>query len=425
MKKMHSVTIGILCLLLCALPAGAAEEEAGVVAHDSETATDADGQSDGKVSDDKDDGELPLTAGYDKTAMNGFFIRSKDESFRLNIGAYTQARYDVNWRDAPAGEDDVTSGFSIRRTRFFFEGNYTPKFNYHLRMQIDNEGDFSLLIAWMQVNFGKDKRWSLRAGRQFLALSREDWQFAQDTLTTDYSPNDDTFAIGSSIGAQVNFTGERQRFWAAVSNGAFGGKSTFPDNDPSDIAVTGRWEYQLVGTDWSVWDDLIGRRGRARGMLLGIAGGYEDKGSDPMSDPTAIDSGTQLNLDLSFNGDGYQAMVAGSITWREPQTGDSYYNYGILVQGGYFFTEKMQVYGQYNLISPGDQPGALDDFHSITAGVSYFPFVRTNRWKFSGELGYLFDAINNTLVAPSGTLGWLSSDEDGQLYFRIQAQFGF
>jgi hypothetical protein len=421
MKKMHSVTIGILCLLLCALPAGAAEEEAGVVAHDSETATDADGQSDGKVSDDKDDGELPLTAGYDKTAMNGFFVRSKDESFRLNIGAYTQARYDVNWRDAPAGEDDVTSDFSIRRTRFFFEGNYTPKFNYHLRMQIDNEGDFSLLVAWMQVNFGPNKRWSLRAGRQFLALSREDWQSAEDTLTTDYSPNDDTFAIGSSDGAQVNFTGERHRFWAAVSNGAFGGKRTFPDNDPSDVAVTGRWEYQLVGTDWSVWDDLIGRRGRARGMLLGIAGGYEDM----RSDPTAIDSGTQLNLDLGFNGDGYQAMVAGSITWREPQTGDSFYNYGILVQGGYFFTEKMQVYGQYNLISPGDQPGALDDFNSITAGVSYFPFVRTNRWKFSGELGYLFDAINNTLVAPSGTLGWLSSDEDGQLYFRIQAQFGF
>jgi hypothetical protein len=422
MKKARFVTISLLCFLVCALSVGAVENEADSAADDSGTEINAEGQDSGKASDKEADDAERLTAGYDKAAMNGFFIRSEDGSFRLNIGAYTQPRYDVNWRDAPAGEDDVSSDFSIRRTRFFFEGNYTPKFNYHLRMQIDNEDDFSLLIAWMQYNFGKNKRWSLRGGRQFVALSREDWQFAEDTLTTDYSPNDDTFAIGSSVGAQVNFAGERHRFWAALSNGAFGGKRTFPDNEPADIAVTGRWEYQFVGKDWSVWDDLIGRRGRPRGMLLGIGGGYEEKEPDPA---TTIDSGAQLNLDLSFNGNGYQAMVAGSMTWREPQVGDAFYNYGILVQGGYFVAEKLQVYGQYNLISPGDQPGTLEDFHSITAGVSYFPFVRTNRWKFSGELGYLFDAINNTLVSPSGTLGWLASDEDGQLYARIQAQFGF
>jgi dihydroorotase-like cyclic amidohydrolase len=35
------------------------------------------------------------------------------------------------------------------------------------------------------------------------------------------------------------------------------------------------------------------------------------------------------------------------------------------------------------------------------------------------------DALNDTIVDPSGSLGWLSSDEPGQTYFRIQAQFGF
>jgi len=415
----------ILCALLCAPPAGAGDESAATAAPDStagQAAETPDGDA-GSAPHGEDGGTV--TAGYDKTAMNGFFIRSADQAFRLNIGAYTQVRYDVNWRDAPAGEDDVTNDFSVRRTRFFFEGQYTPAFDYHLRMQIDNEDDFSLLIAWMQYNFGPDKRWSLRAGRQFIALSREDWQFAQDLLTTEYSPNDDTFAIGSSVGAQLSFSGDQSRFWAALSNGASGGKRTFPDNDPSAIAVTGRWEHQLAGTDWSVWDDLIGRRGRSRGILLGIAGGYEDLEADATADPGTIDSGYLLNLDLSFNGSGYQAMVAGSMTFREPLEGDSYYNYGILVQGGYFVTEKLQLYGQYNLVSPGDQPGDLEDFHSITAGVSHFPFVRTNRWKFSGELGYLFDAINQTLVSPSGGLGWLASDEDGQLYLRIQAQFGF
>ncbi len=75
------------------------------------------------------DGENPLTAGYEKNSTNGVFIRSKDEQFRLNIGLYTQVRYDINWRDAPAGEDDVERGFSVNRTRIFFEVSAAAKVN--------------------------------------------------------------------------------------------------------------------------------------------------------------------------------------------------------------------------------------------------------------------------------------------------------
>jgi hypothetical protein len=134
------------------------------------------------------DAEIPLTAGYEKNSTNGFFIRSKDGQFRLNIGLYTQARYDVNWRDAPAGEDDVERGFSLNRTRFFLEGKYTPKFAYHFRVNIDDEADFSLLVGYVQYNIGE--KWNLRGGRQFIAMSREDWMLPQDTLTTEFSPND-------------------------------------------------------------------------------------------------------------------------------------------------------------------------------------------------------------------------------------------
>jgi hypothetical protein len=135
MKKARFVTISLLCFLVCALSVGAVENEADSAADDSGTEINAEGQDSGKASDKEADDELRLTAGYDKAAMNGFFIRSEDGSFRLNIGAYTQPRYDVNWRDAPAGEDDVSSDFSIRRTRFFFEGNYTPVDAVQLRQE--------------------------------------------------------------------------------------------------------------------------------------------------------------------------------------------------------------------------------------------------------------------------------------------------
>ena len=75
----------------------------------------------GSEPDENEAAETPLTAGYEKNSTNGFFIRSKDGQFRLNIGLYTQARYDVNWREAPPGEDDVELGFSLNRTRVFLE----------------------------------------------------------------------------------------------------------------------------------------------------------------------------------------------------------------------------------------------------------------------------------------------------------------
>lgn len=370
-------------------------------------------------SDEHDHGsETPLTAGYEKSSSNGFFIRSEDEQFRLNIGLSTQIRYDVSWRDASAGNEDVEKGFSVNQTRVYLEGQYTPKFDYQFQINIDDEGVFSVFAASAQFNIGN--KWNLQAGRLFIAMSREDWMSPQDTLTTEYSPNDFTFALGASTGVQAHHQGARQRFWAAVSDGSYGAKKDFPNNETTEVALTGRWEYQIAGREWSVWDDLIGRPGRPQGILLGLAGGYQAE-----DDASAFDTGAQLNADVSFNGNGYQAVVAGSWTWRNPDAADPFSNYGLLVQGGYFLAEDVQVYGQYNLVSPGDQPGDLESFHSITAGVSYYPFSWTNRWKFSAEAGHLFDALDATIVEPSGSLGWLPSDEVGQTYFRIQAQFGF
>ena len=60
----------------------------------------------------------------------------------------------------------------------------------------------------------------------------------------------------------------------------------------------------------------------------------------------AFDSGAQLNADISFNGDGYQAMAAGSWTWRDPEAADSFSNYGLLLQGGYFVAEHVQTIGK-------------------------------------------------------------------------------
>lgn len=364
----------------------------------------------------ENDSKLAKTTGYDKSSDNGFFFNTKDRSFSLNIGAYTQARYDLNWRNTPKGENNVEEDFYFNITSLYFIGKLTRTFDYHLRMNYDDEGKSDLQIAYLQYNI-KDQ-WTLRAGQQFVAISREDWMFPQDLLTTDFSANDATFAYGAPLAVQAHFEGKKQRFWAALSDAAIGGKVQV--EKLRDTTLTGRWEYQLSGRDWSIWDDIIGRRGRSKGILLGLAGVQQ-----PGDNESGTGKSTQLNVDLSFNGDGYQAMLAASLTRLEPSHNDSFTNYGILAQAGYFFTTHLQAYTQFDLVSPGDQPGGLETFHSIAAGVNYFPFPWRNRWKFSLELAHMFDIINQTIVQPSRSLGWQPSDEKGQTYLRLQAQFGF
>lgn len=367
------------------------------------------------------EGDLP-TAGYAPSPVNGAFIQSSSGDFRLQLGAYTQIRWNANWREVPeTGEygEDFTRGWSMNRTRLFLEGKYTDRSTYHIRANINNSFDFELLVAWAQLKLGD--RWNLRIGKQFVPLSREDWMFAQDLLTSEFSPNDFTFAIGPSLGAFASYFGDGQRLWLSLHNGAFGGREEFPSNE-TDVAVTARWEWNFVGDDWSVWDDMVGRRGRAKVMMLGLSGAYQWKQTDIS---TQAKSGGQFNLDLNFNGDGYQVVFAGSGTWRDPVDSASFWNFGFLAQGGYFVGMGSQLYVQYNLISPGTEPGDLEVFNSIAAGYNFFPYLWTNRWKLTAEAGYHAGALNGTIVDPSGSLGWLASDEKGQAYLRLQAQFGF
>ena len=258
-------------------------------------------------------------AGFEKGNFNGFFVQSRNGEFRLNLGAYTQFRYNLVWRETPpAGEPKFDSGFVVARTRFFFEGKMTDRIEYQLRLQIDDAGDFALLVAYAGYNFknyhhrsaNNDGAWNLRVGRQFIAITREDWMFAQDTLTTEFSAVDQAFAVGSSDGLQAFYGRDRGRVWFAVSNGVAGGKEDFPNNTTSQALLSGRGEVQLLGEDWNTFNDLVGRQGRSLGVLLGVGSGYAVTGPNATLG-TPRHSG-QVTVDLSVGGDGFQAMAYGT-----------------------------------------------------------------------------------------------------------------
>ena len=368
-------------------------------------------------------------AGFEKGNFDGFYVQSRDGEFRLNLGAYTQFRYNLLWRETPpVDESDFNAGFTVPRTFFFFEGRFTSAIEYHLRINITEAGDFAIQVAYAGYNF-KDYHhrsrhnhgaWNLRVGRQFLALTREDWMTSQDSLTTEASAVDQTFGPGSVDGVQAFYGRDRGRLWFALSNGLGGGNESFPNNLTSQALISARGEVQLLGDDWNNYNDLVGRRGHPFGILLGIGSGYGIRGPNaPPDDPKHFG---QVTADLTLAGNGFQVLTYGVWNWEAVGTAQS--TWGFVAQGGYFILDPWQVYVRYELVDPGRIQG-LTSFNALTIGSSLFPFDWTNRYKLSAEGGLLFSAINQTLVVPTGVLGWAPADEGNQYYLRFQLQFGF
>lgn len=67
-----------------------------------------------------------------------------------------------------------------------------------------------------------------------------------------------------------------------------------------------------------MWDDLIGRQGRARGILAGAGALYQ--GQDARFSAASPRRLAEASLDLSLNGDGYQVLLA--FNWQHLDIGD-------------------------------------------------------------------------------------------------------
>jgi hypothetical protein len=365
--------------------------------------------------------ESQPNAGFDPDAFTSFYIQDSTGQYRLSIGAYAQVRYEVNHRSGePAEGDSLETGWNLNRARLFFEGRYTDSFDYRIAVNVDAEGDADFQQAYFKYYFADV--WQIWVGEQYYNSMREDWPDPTLTSSMDNSAVDYTFALGTAFGAMLHRAPVgKTRWWFAVTNGAFGSQRVFAEDEESDIMVFGRVDYQLFGTDWSVWDDLIGAPGLPFGVMLGFSPGYMVLDSDTPGESENI---TQMNADLSINGDGYNILLAGVWNHRSPEGAPSFNNYGMYLQAGYFFTSKWQGYARYDLVSPGNEPGDLESYSAPGIGVNFFP-LSNRRWRFSAELNHLFSTLNNTIVAPNRELGWLPSDSSGQTSFRIQTQFGF
>ena len=144
--------------------------------------------------------ETQPVAGYDLNAFNPFFIQDPTGQFRLNIGAYAQVRYEVSVRDGDPDEGDpVETGWSLNRTRLFFQGRYSDSFDFRIAVNVDSQKEFDLQQAYFTYYFGDV--WQLWVGQQFFNSMREDWPDPTMTSSMENSAVDYTFALGPAFGA--------------------------------------------------------------------------------------------------------------------------------------------------------------------------------------------------------------------------------
>lgn len=374
----------------------------------------------------QEEDSLPV-AGYDTTAYHPIFIQSPDGQFKLNIGMYTQFRYNANWRqDLPDSVESFSRGYNLARTRLFFEGNLTDRFYYHMRINVNTISTFEMFVAYLQWNIKNNM--NIRMGRQFMALGREDWAYPQDLAAIEFSAQDFTYALWSSFGFQFHHRpSDVFRYWLGVGNGAYGGRRSFPTPASSDLALTGRAEWNVLGSNWGIYDDMLGRRGREFGILVGLGLGQVFRRDDSVFE-TDYKDGSQANLDFTVSGDGYQLFAHGTVTSvqyaaesdLEDYTVESFY-----ATFGHWLSNHWFPYVRFDYASNGDRTDATEDYASPGVGISYYPFTWTNRTRFTVEYNYLGATVNNTVVEPDGQLGLVESSYGPQSSLRLQIQFGF
>lgn len=414
------------------------------------------------------------TAGWNK----GFFLASPDGSFRLNLKGQVQFRWAGNFRDVPdsvTGQTEKNYGFENRRTKLTFSGFVIdPSLTFEVK-PIFNRSSTSLSSGdqtlsnrdvvgsiediWVQKSFGNG--FSVRGGQFKAPFLREELVSSSSQLAVERSVVNDAFTTKFSQGIQVEWEQDMFRLQAfygdglranrtgvttgAGSIGDFGGAylSDFQTND-TDWAFAGRAELKLAG-QWKQFRDLTSFRGEEFGVLIGIGGMGQN-----LRPNTASSNGTEdmfgLTADISVDFGGANLFAYGVYrevglqserATRGGGTSDSLTQWGFVVQGGFFVTEDLELFGRYeygntdsdqfrtaNLLADGESASI------VTAGVNWYPMGYANTGiKWTTDIGFALDPV---VDFNSSGANWLTDQtgagqatSDGQVVFRSQIQLSF
>lgn len=345
------------------------------------------------------------TAGWN----NGFFLASPDGNFKLNIGAMVQVRWMLN----DAKEQPTTWGFSNARTQLNFTGNVVdPSWSYRIRL---NTASGNTTSDFMFIEKAFDSGLNLRVGRLRTPFLRDTLVSSSGTLAIDRGNLNNEFGGGFSQGLQVGYATDDWRLNVAYLNGI-----RFPINtgllDPPDTnwSFAGRFEYKFAGA-WNQFNQETSFVGDDFGAMIGVAAAgqryYSGFGTlyEVTVDATVQFGGANLSAAVVYR-DNEWSVVELPNPW------------GANVKGGYFLSEKIEVFGRYTFVDIDWRDGK---YSGVTVGMNYY--LAGQNAKFTVDWMINTEHFGVVGVFPNSNLGERvdAPGEENQWVLRAQLQLMF
>jgi hypothetical protein len=366
------------------------------------------------------------SAGYN----NGFVIGDGGANL-LRINAYSQFRYTANFRsksgtagqlglaDTAAGLNTVETGFGVRRTVVTLSGTVANEnLGYVIGFDTgddDSSGSFSnwkVDDAYFTYKLGDG--FTLAGGQMKAPLLKEELNSDINTLAADRGVVNSFFTIERTQGVSLRYDADQWNATVAFTDGARAANTRFTNAAESSYAFTGRFEY--FGGKKDLLVDYTSKPGGETAWTVGAAAHWQ-QASQNVANTFGRDE-LIYTIDGQWESNGITLFVAGigEYTSINPAGGTfQSNNFGLVVQGGYRFAEKHEVFARYdglflsraagetltgNQAAP-DVSGRNISF--VTAGYNYYLFGTQNA-KFTLDA---LIALNQTISTNAGTSGLL------------------
>lgn len=381
------------------------------------------------------------TSGYN----NGFFISSADGNFKLNLSLLAQARFTWNYQPGENISDDSTNGtgdgvstwaFENRRTQMAFSGNVVdPSWTYMARLNYGSAidpytptaGEVVLQDAWVNKDFGNG--FGLKVGQFKSPFMAESLRNDGAQLTAERSTIDYIFSGGYTQGIMLNYTQDMFRAMGSYNNGPRAQNGTWSTGSNNSISLSGRAEFKAMGS-WAQFDNETSLKSDESGLVIGAAIQYYNnrgtsvEGQYNPSVPSIIYGDTigltttgavDWTADATFKSGGMSlsaAFVGSNASYANNgfSTDESFSSYGMVVQGGYRFTDSLEAFGRWEWMNiengaatPDGLEGSATNVNNIlTFGVNVY--AGTNM-KWTTQFGISLSDIGST-TADLGGAGW-------------------
>ncbi len=365
-----------------------------------------------------------------------FFLADDPGDHRLNFSGQLQVRYQATFRDSdPAvigADNDVTTGFVIRRTKIKLDGtDKTERLSYKLTGAFARgSGRFVLEDALVAFKITDD--WTLSVGQFKGPLLREELVSSTAQMLVERSIVNETFNQGFMQGAQIAWDSDRVRFAAMVSDGLGSANTTYNAAAEADFGIGGRVEVLLGDAgDWKRFKDFTSWRGSSFNAMLGAAVHFQSAGETNPSAASGMNADVDaltLTADASLEGDGWNAFA--SFVWRRTDAAmmPTFDDLGASVQGGVFVSADAELFARWDAVF-ADSARMLtgDELHTIAAGVNYYFLPESHAAKLTANVLWYIDPASDLagVVGLTDSVPILADAQGDQVALVIQLQLLF